>query len=97
MWIDQVHSHEPRLTLCLQFARPGLHPSDCGVGCKAVIAVSTNWSVDQIAKSQEIREPVGFDRVTVLEQWRVDRLVRCVESAAEMPLPLIGSVIAKFP
>jgi hypothetical protein len=61
------------------------------------IAVSTNWSVNQVAKSQEIREPVRFDCVPVLEQWRVHRLFRCVEIAAEMPLPLIGSVIAEFP
>src|SRR5262249_2168657 len=88
--------HEPRLAFCFQFARPGLQPSNCGVGCKAVIAVSTNRSVNQITESQEIREPVRFDHVTVLEQWRVDRLVCCIERTAGIPLSLIGSV-GQFP
>src|SRR5262245_55474269 len=97
MRIDQIHSHEPRLAFCLQFARPCFKPRNSRVGRKIVVPVATKRYVNQITKSKKIREPVGFDHVTVLEQWRVDWLVCCVESAAEMPLPLIGSVIAEFP
>src|SRR6516164_3716321 len=97
MWIDQIYSHEPWLALCLQFLRGALEPRHSGVGRKTIIPVSTDWAVNQVAKSEEIRESVLFDRVAVLQQWRVDRLVRRIEGAAEMPLALIGGVIAELP
>ena len=94
MWIDQIYSHEPWLTLCLQFSRRALQPRNRGVGRKAIIPVATNRAINQVTKSEEIRESLLFDCITVLQQWRIDRLVRRVESAAEMPLALIGGVIA---
>src|SRR5262245_51269224 len=83
MWIDQIDGHEPWLALCLQFSRRTLQPRNSGVGRKAVISVSTNRAINQVTKSEEIRESVLFDRVTILQQWRLDRLVRRIESAAE--------------
>src|SRR6516225_9564011 len=73
MWIDQIYSHEPWLTLWIWFSRRALQPRNRGVGRKAIIPVAANRPINQVTKSEEIRESVFFNRVTVLEQWRVDR------------------------
>src|SRR5215469_3938413 len=86
MWIDQIHGHEPWLTLLLQFARLGSQPGNGRRRRKAIIPVSTNRAVNKVTKSEEIRETVAFDHLTILEQWCIDRLVCRVESTAEVPL-----------
>src|SRR6516165_4727955 len=96
MRIDQIYSHEPRLTLGFQFARSGPQPRRSRRCRKVIKPVPANRTVNQVAKPHEIQETVLLDHVTVFEQWRVDRHVRCVESTAEVPLSLIGGMITQF-
>src|SRR5262249_32295395 len=68
MRIDEIDSHEPRLTLRLQFACLRSYPRHCGLGGKVVKGVSPEGAVNQVADSQEIRETIRFDNLTILEQ-----------------------------
>src|SRR5215472_7002249 len=96
MRIDEIHRHEPWLSLLLQFAGLGPQPRNSGLCRKVIIPVAADRAINQITKAHEVIESIRFDDVAVFEQWRVDRHVCRVESAAEVPLPLIGSVIAEF-
>jgi hypothetical protein len=74
--------------------RLGPQPSNSGRGGKVVVGISAKRAVNQVADSQEIHETVRLDYLTVLEQRRLDRPVRRVEIFAEMPLSLVGGVVA---
>ena len=94
MRIDQIDRHEPWLTSRVQLTRLGTQPDNSGPGGKVVIGVSAERAVDQVAHSQEIRETVRFDDLTVLQQRGVHRPLRRIEIFAEMPLSLIGGVVS---
>src|SRR5215467_5061849 len=55
--IDEVHSHEPRLALRLQFARFCPQPCHCRLGGKVVKGVSTEWAVNQVADPRKSAKP----------------------------------------
>ena len=66
------------------------------VGGEAVISVAAEAAVDEVTDAEEVVEAVAFDDLAILRHRRVDRDSRLVEIGAQVPLALIGGVIAEI-
>ena len=96
MRVDEIHRHEPWLPLRSKRLAVAAEPACDAVGGQAIVRIAAEAAVDQVADAEEIVEAIGRDDLAILSHGRVDRDLGLIEVGAQMPLALIGSVVAEF-
>ena len=94
--IDEVDREVPVLPLGAQRLGFRAQPRDRGRERAVVVGIAAQGSVDHVADAEEVLEAVGLQGLAIVEQGRVDRLVVEIEVGRQMPLALIGGVIAQL-
>ena len=93
--IDEIDGEIPGLSGRPQLLALGAQPARDEGGGRVVVIVAAERRVVDVADTEEILETIGFDDLAIVRERRVDRFLDLVEVDAEVPLALIGGVIAE--
>src|SRR5258708_5762956 len=80
---------------CARSLPRGGRPARGDDGGRLVLGIGAERPVIDVADAEEIFEAVGCDDLAVIRERRVDRFLGLVEVGAQVPLALVGGVIAE--